>query len=143
MIFEVGHDEIGDADEAEYVLPKDASDMLEHMDFPKLDPIALMPLHYQIAQKLHGASEPDSQRAHDLVNLQLILRYGDVDLPLVRSTRERLFAYRQMQPWPTAIVANEAWASIYSEATMGLDVMQNVADAVIWINGFIDEIANS
>lgn len=143
VLFEVGHDEIGDADEAEYVLPKDASRMLEGMDFPKLEPVALMPLHYQIAQKLHGASEPHSQRAHDLVDLQLIVRYGDVDLSLVRTTCERLFAYRQMQPWPVTIVANEGWDSIYSEAAEGLDVLHEVADAVLWANQLIDEIANS
>ena len=28
VVFEVGHDEIGDADEAEYVLPRDASGLL-------------------------------------------------------------------------------------------------------------------
>lgn len=143
VLFEVGHNEIDDADEAEYVLPKDASDMLESMGFPRLNPVALMPLHYQIAQKLHGASEPDSQRAHDLVDLQLIAKYGNVSLPLVRTTCERLFAYRQMQPWPTAVVANEGWDLIYSEAAEGLGVLQEVADAVIWTNGFIDEVANS
>lgn len=143
VLFEVGHDEIGDADEVEYVLPKDASRMLEGMGFPKLDPVALMPLNYQIAQKIHDASEPNSQRAHDLVDLQLIVRYGDVDLPLVRTTCERLFAYRQMQPWPAAIVANEGWDSIYSEAAEGLDVLQEVADAVPWANQLIDEIVNS
>ena len=44
VVFEVGHDEIGDADEAEYVLPRDASEMLGAMGFPEIDPVALMPL---------------------------------------------------------------------------------------------------
>ncbi len=141
VIFEVGHDEIGDADEAEYVLPRDASDMLGAMGFPELDPVALMPLHYQIAQKLHGASEPVSQRAHDLVDLQVMTRNECVDMQLVRETCERLYAYRRMQPWTTPIVANEGWDAIYAEAAAGLDVLQDVSDAVEWANQFVDQIA--
>lgn len=140
VVFEVGHDEIGDADEAEYVLPRDASEMLGAMDFPEIDPVALMPLHYQIAQKLHGASEPASQRAHDLVDLQVMARNESVDMQLVRETCQRLFAYRRMQPWPTPIVVNEGWDAIYSEAATGLDVLQDVSDAVEWANLFIDQI---
>ncbi|NHM13550.1 nucleotidyl transferase AbiEii/AbiGii toxin family protein [Xiamenia xianingshaonis] len=142
VIFEVGHDEIGDADESEYVLPKEASTMLESMGFPKLAPVSLMPLHYQIAQKLHGASEPGSQRAHDLVDLQLIVRYGEVDLSLVRTTCERLFSYRKMQSWPPIVVPNEGWDGAYAEAAESLDVLQSVSEAVQWANCFINEIAN-
>lgn len=142
ILFEVGHDEIGDAEEAEHVLPKEASAMLESMGFPKLAPVALMPLHYQIAQKLHGASEPNSQRAHDLVDLQLIVRYGKTDLSLVKTTCEKLFAYRKMQPWPPIVVSNEGWDGAYSEAAQGLDVLQSVSEAVHWANRFIGEIAN-
>lgn len=141
VVFEVGHDEIGDADEAEYVLPRDASEMLEAMGFPELDPVALMPLHYQIAQKFHSASEPASQRAHDLVDLQVMTRDESVNMRLVRETCERLFAYRRMQPWPTPIVANEGWDAIYAEAAVGLDVLQDVSDAVKWANLFLDQIA--
>lgn len=140
VVFEVGHDEIGDADEAEYVLPQDASDVLQSMGFPKLDPVALMPLHYQAAQKLHGASEPNSQRAHDLVDLQIIMRRGSVDPALLRSTCERLFAYRKMQPWPAHVVINEGWDAMYSEAAEGLDVLQSVSDAAQWANRIIDEM---
>lgn len=141
VVFEVGHDEIGDADEAEYVLPRDASEMLVSMGFPELAPVALMPLHYQIAQKIHGASEPASQRAHDLVDLQVMAQNGSVNMQLVRETCERLYTYRQMQPWPTPIVANEGWDAIYAEAAIGLDVLQDVSDAVEWANRLIDELA--
>lgn len=141
VIFEVGHDEIGDANEAEYVLPRDASDMLGAMGFPKLDPVALMPLHYQIAQKLHGASEPASQRAHDLVDLQVMASNESVDIRLLRETCEKLYAYRRMQPWPTPIVANVGWDAIYAEAATGLDVLQDVSDAVEWANQFLNRIA--
>lgn len=139
VVFEVGHDEIGDAGEAEYVIPKDASDMLQSMGFPKLDSVAFMPLHYQAAQKLHGASEPNSQRAYDLGDLQIIMRRGSMDSALLRSTCERRFAYRKMQSRPAYIAINESWDTIYSEAAEGLDVLQSVSDAVQWANRIIDE----
>lgn len=48
----IGHDEIGDADKVDYVLPNDASDMLESRGFPKFGPVALILLYYQVAQKI-------------------------------------------------------------------------------------------
>ena len=55
-----------------------------------------MTLKHQIAQKLHGASEPESERAHDLVDLQLIFRRATINLPEVKSICKRIFAYRKM-----------------------------------------------
>lgn len=67
---ELGHNEIGDADEPDMIEPQDANAILAAMGFPKLAPVPTMPLYHQIAQKLHGATEPESNRAHDLVDLQ-------------------------------------------------------------------------
>lgn len=69
VALEVGHDEIGDADEPEFVIPIEANFYLGRLGFPEIGPIACMPLYHQIAQKLHGASEPGSKRAHDLIDL--------------------------------------------------------------------------
>ena len=41
-----------------------------------------MRLEYQVAQKLHGASAPSSKRAHDLIDLQLIMANGGIDMEL-------------------------------------------------------------
>lgn len=141
VTFEVGHNEIGDADVAEYIFPKEASDMLISMGFPELDPVALMPLHHQAAQKLHGASEPNSQRAHDLVDLQIIAHHSTIDPDLLQITCKRLFAYRRMQDWPPHIANNANWDTAYSEAAKGLDVLQEVSDAIQWTNQIIDDIA--
>jgi hypothetical protein len=140
---EVGHNEIGDADAPELVEPAEANALLAQMGFPPLGPIALMPLHFQVAQKLHGASEPGSKRAHDLIDLQVIMMNSDVDLPRTRQTCERLFAYRQMQAWPPVIVKGEGWDTLYESQLLGEPVKQTVDEAVKWANALIARIASS
>lgn len=140
---EVGHNEIGDAEEPDMVVPKDAARLFKALEFPEPKPIPLMPIHHQIAQKLHGASEEGSRRAHDLVDLQLMERHGNVDYVKVRETCERLFSYRKKQLWPPVVVEGTNWESIYADAAEGLDVLQSVGGAVVWANDFIGRIANS
>lgn len=140
VAFELAHNEIGDADAADLIVPADASAMLASMGFSGLRPVPVMPLHYQIAQKLHAASEPDSQRAHDLVDLQLIVANAEVDYTQTRAVCERLFAYRRRHAWPPALSANPGWDTVYAEAAKGLDVAQNVADAVAWTNDLVERI---
>lgn len=140
---EVGHNEIGDAEEPDMIVPEDAARLFEALGFPKPKPIPLMPIHHQIAQKLHGASEERSRRAHDLVDLQLIARRENVDYTKTRETCERLFSYRKKQSWPPVVVEGANWANLYAEAAEGLDVLQNVEEAVAWANNFVSRIANS
>ena len=138
--FELGHNEIGDADDADMVVPADVDSMLFSMGFPPLEPIPLMPLRYQIAQKLHGLTEPGSQRAHDLVDLQIIAANEEIDLGSVKDVCMRLFAYRRMQEWPPTVTMNESWEAIYAEAADGLDVLAGASDAIAWANDLIESI---
>lgn len=141
--FELGHNEIGDADDADMVVPADADFMLSSMGFPPLEPIPLMPLRYQIAQKLHGLTEPGSQRAHDLVDLQIIAANEEIDLGSIKDVCMRLFAYRQMQEWPPTVTMNEGWEAVYAEAADDLDVLVNVSDAIAWANGLVQSIEDA
>lgn len=141
--FELGHNEIGDADDADMVVPADAGFMLSNMGFPPLAPIPLMPLRYQIAQKLHGLTEPGSQRAHDLVDLQIIAANEEVDLGAVKDVCTRLFAYRQMQEWPPTVTTKEGWEAIYAEAAEGLDVLADASDAIAWANELVRSIEDA
>lgn len=136
---EVGHNEIGDADEAEWVELADASDLLEELGFPRLGPAPLMPLQYQVAQKLHGATSP-GDRARDLIDLQLIMARSDVDLRKVKEVCQRLFAYRKKQLWPPVVVLREGWSELYAAQAQGLDVLPDAEAAVDWANGFIARI---
>lgn len=138
---EVGHNEIGDAEEPDMIVPEDASRLFEALGFDPPSPVPVMRLSCQISQKLHGLSEAGSRRAHDLVDLQLIARKGKVDLERTCATCERLFAYRGQQSWPPVVKVGKGWESLYAEAAEGLPVIQDVSEAVDWVNRLIEEIA--
>lgn len=95
-----------------------------------------MPLDHQVAQKLHALTGP-GDRARDLVDLQLIATNAELDLVATRWVCERLFAYRKAQAWPPKVVLRDGWEGLYAEQASGLPVLQNLADAVEWANGFI------
>ena len=140
---EIGHDEIGDADEVEYGLADDVAALFEAVGLPSPGLSPLMALHHQIAQKLHAVSAPGSERAHDLIDLQVICKLGDVDLQRTRETCLRLFAYRKQQQWPPSIVADDSWTGLYDAQAEGLDVMATAKDAVAWANELIVAIDNA
>lgn len=140
---EVGHNEIGDADVVEYGLAEDVAGLFEKVGLPCPGPSPLMPLHHQIAQKVHGATEPGSRRAHDLIDLQLIVGKGDVDYGKTKETCIRLFNYRQMQAWPPTVVENEGWDELYRSQLRSDDVLSSVDEAVGWANELIARICES
>ena len=140
---EVGHDEIGDADEPDWGISEDISELFVCLGFPEPNPVPLMPLHHQAAQKLHALSELGSKRAHDLIDLQLIDAAGGLDYAKTLRTCKRLFAYRKRQPWPSPIVAGEGWRAAYDEQRKGLDVLSEVEDAVAWANALVEKIDSS
>jgi hypothetical protein len=97
---EIGHNEIGDADEAELEYPSDIADVLEQLGFPRPLPVPVMKLPYQIAQKLHEVTTEGAERPHDLIDLQLMCSNSEVDLAATRKICLRLFDYRRRQNWP-------------------------------------------
>jgi hypothetical protein len=137
---EVGYNEIGDAEEVDYFISSEIINMFTRIGLPEPAPIALMRIHHQIAQKIHGLTEPESKRAHDLIDLQIIMQEEAVELELVKVTCERLFAYRKMQAWPPAIRKNEGWDSYYSEQQPPASVLQTIDEAINWGNTLIDSI---
>jgi hypothetical protein len=137
---EVGHDEIGDADTPEYVLSPAVAAMFEALGFPAPSPVPLMPIPFQIAQKLHGATEPASRRAHDLVDLQLILAQGEPDWARTRAVCIRLFDYRRQQPWPPIVTPGADWPALYAAQAQGLPVLPTVEEAAAWTSRLIARI---
>ena len=140
---EVGHNEIGDADEADFVESPEIVQLFAALGFPSPGPVPLMKLEHQIAQKLHGLSAPGSERAHDLVDLQVIVANGTIDFPATKRTCKRLFAYRAAQAWPPAIAAQQRWDELYDAQAKGLDVLPSVEEAVAWANGLVRRIDES
>jgi hypothetical protein len=144
---EVGHNEIGDADAFETMLPDDIAAAFVDLGFPKPNEIPVMKLSYQVAQKLHAVSGINSDRAHDLIDLQLIDKYSILDLVDVRSKCERLFKYRCEQAWPPVIIKGDRWSSVYNEAYTTLRkpeiVFSVVDDAIEWVNEFVNRIVKA
>jgi len=139
--FELGHNEIGDADEPEYQLADDLAQMFSEVGLEAPKPVRVMRADHQIAQKLHALSALGSDRVRDLVDLQLLENGEDLGLSQVRATCERLFEYRRQQVWPPVIESGAGWATLYEAAIEGVDVLAHVDAAVVWVNDFIGRIA--
>ncbi len=141
--FELGHDEIGDADEPEYLLATDLAELFTELGLEAPRPVPVMRADHQVAQKLHALSGAGSERAHDLVDLQLLDKGEGLDLKQAAATCMRLFDYRRQQPWPPTIVDGLRWGTLYAEAVEGLDVLPTVDEAVTWANRFVKRIAQA
>lgn len=137
---EVGHDEIGDTDHPEMRIPADLIDLFAQLGLPEPGPVPVLAIDHQIAQKLHACSAPGSERAHDLVDLQLLIASEDYDLALVGQTARRLFRSRRGHEWPPTVTAGPTWEGVYAAACEGLDVNQEMTAAVVWTNDLIARI---
>lgn len=139
--FELGHNEIGDADEPEFHLAGDLVELFVDVGLEAPNPVPVMRVDHQVAQKLHAVSGVGSERARDLVDLQLLDKGEDLDFAQIAATCSRLFEYRRLQAWPPSIVTGEQWDTLYAEAAEGLDVLPSVEEAIPWANEFVRRIA--
>ena len=137
---EMGANEIGDTLEADYALSPDITEMFQALGLPEPRPIPLMKLHHQVAQKLHGLTDPSQNRPHDLIDLQLIFSQTNPNLALIRNTCVRLFAHRRRQPWPSIVIKKTDWDTGYNAAKFDLQVKPSVDEAIIWANELIAKI---
>jgi hypothetical protein len=140
--FELGHDEIGNTKQHELRIAHDIVMLFESIGLPEPQPIPLLTVEHQIAQKLHActAAHPrtgDNDRAHDLVDLQILEHEESIDKSALAKIATRLFRVRNAQTWPPVVVSHPSWPTIYAEAADGLDVLPDVDDAVTWTNDFI------
>lgn len=137
---EVGYDELeATTKEApEFEMSEEVLSVFAALGLPTPAPVRVQPLHHQIAQKLHACTAPRSDRAHDLVDLQLIVPMTDETL--VASTAKRLFTFRAEHEWPPTAVTGTDWESLYDEAAEGLDVVPSVGQAVAWLNNYIERL---
>lgn len=138
--FELGHNEIGDADEPEYQLASDLADLFTVVGLEAPKPVPVMRADHQVAQKLHAVSGEGSERARDLVDLQLIDKGEDLDFVQVRATCVRLFEYRRQQPWPPTVAVGEGWGTLYEAAIEDVEALPDVEAAVAWVNAFVERI---
>lgn len=137
--FELGHDEIQCTADAERHIAPDLVALFVEVGLPEPGQVPVITRHHQIAQKLHACTSPGSERAHDLVDLQLLtdesLAYDDV-----AATTERLFRFRQQHTWPASITPDDRWATLYAEAARGLAVLPDLPSAILWGQEFISRV---
>ena len=136
VVLEVGYDELGATSDgsADTLLPNEIADMFAALGLPSPEPVPVLAAHHQIAQKIHACTEPGSERAHDLVDLQLLWPADEAGVDLVSVTTERLFAFRRAHSFPGTCTVTPDWPTAYAEAATGLDVIADVEPAAGWLN---------
>jgi len=148
---EVAVEEAGGLAGTEAITSAEGAAIFAAVGLPEPDPVPVLPLPTQVAQKLHACTAPDTDewindRAHDLVDLQLIRRdLPDGQMAQVREACERLFAARQMHPWPPHVTARTGWALRYAREREGVeaDVTEDIDAAVEWANRLIEQIVSA
>ena len=137
---ELGFNELGDADEADAVLSDDIADLFVRLGFPAPDPVPLMKREYQIAQKLHGLTDPGSRRVRDLIDLQLVAENPEPDLAEAGRLCRRLFSFRRMQPWPPRVEKGADWEETYEAANVRHGIARSLDEAVAWANDLVGKL---
>jgi hypothetical protein len=144
VTFELGHDEVGSTSHYERRMASDILALFDELGLPAPEPVPVMALDHQVAQKIHACTSVGprggNDRAHDLVDLQIIEQEEDLDLEAVGVTARRLFTSRRAQGWPPVVVAHEGWDALYAEAAVDLGVLPDVDEAVAWTNQLIARI---
>lgn len=140
--FELGHDEVGSTAAPALALDTGIAEVIERLGFPTPEPVAVLAVEHQIAQKLHACTTPNRQggneRAHDLVDLQILVGVDPPDLREVARIGRRLFAARRVSPWPPEVREWPGWDDRYQATSEGLDV-RPLDDAVQWLQALVDE----
>jgi hypothetical protein len=140
--FELGHDEVGSTEDRDLRIADDIVEIFATIGLEEPAPIPLMLVEHQVAQKLHACTWVNpktnrNDRAHDLVDIQILEQEETIDYAELREIGTRLFAARRAQVWPPTIVEYDNWDTIYAEAADGLDVRPTVAEAVAWASDLI------
>jgi hypothetical protein len=142
VTFELGHDEIGSTADPKLAIAETLIELFRQLGLPEPAPLPLLAVEHQIAQKLHACTTPNrhggNDRAHDLVDLQILVECDPPDLTLLANIGRRLFAARRVTPWPPTVTIFPSWGQIYTQSAEGLDV-RSLPDAVVWANILIDQ----
>ena len=143
---EISLGEAGSADSYDLLEPNlETTAVFQELGFAVPTAFRVMPLEHQIAQKLRGVSGFNSRRAHDLIDLQLIMLYDSdrVDFAEVRKICEHIFRHSPTLSWPTLISKQSEWDSLYAAQIADLPVRQTVDEAIVWTNELIERIDNA
>ena len=146
---EVSDPEIEPHAHSRLVLDGELIELGAYFGFGDLVPVELVDLEFQIAQKIHAVTDPAYNRAHDLVDLQLLCS-ADPDLSEVHKFSVRTFDFRCSQKWPPIpLRAMDGWDIPYSEARKETQVrgeslvLPSIDAARKWLTKLIMDIDDS
>lgn len=138
---ELGRDEVGSTENSTFRIAPSIAELFGRIGLPEPAAISVLKVEHQIVQKLHACTGTDrngnNDRAHDLVDIQLLMTDDPPDLANLNYIGQRLFAARQLHTWPPQIRAWPSWTELYQNAAEGLPVLSTVEDAVAWTNDLI------
>jgi len=147
LLLELGRDEVGSTATRVVTIADDIVELFDALELPRPAPVPVLATEHQIAQKLHACTTPNvhgsNDRAHDLVDLQLLVETDPPDLAVLNDVGIRLFTARRVGAWPPEVVAWPGWEALYAEAARGLDVLTTVGDAVAWANELVTRAASA
>lgn len=132
---------------------------LDRLGLPNPDQLLGIALRYQIAQKVHAATDPHdpplavNDRARDVVDLLLLrnlaatenspttsqIRAAILDTFNARATEARVLERTERQ-WPARLVAFEHWHSDFASAAGAAGMAPDLNDAIAQVNAWLDEI---
>lgn len=136
----------GASDTIEYV---EGSPVLSVFGLPDVDRVALLPLPYQIAQKIHACTEPkdgrDNDRFRDLVDLILLDDLvAEEDLGRVLDACNEVFSLRGTHGWPPRVTVYPLWPDQYRALSEGMDFpITDVNEAAAAVEAIIVRISGA
>jgi hypothetical protein len=137
---DLGHDEIGDSADFDLESSDEINAWFEACGLPIPSAMRVIKPHHQIAQKIHALTSNPSERIHDLVDLQVILRSENIDLTLTALTSLKLFNFRRAHTWPPILDYHEELEMLYSYAVENTGAIEEFSEAVNWFNRLIDRL---
>jgi hypothetical protein len=148
VTFELGHDEVGSTQDPDDRMDGGILDIFATLGLEEPQPVPLMKVEHQVAEKLHACTYINpktggNQRAHDLVDIQILGQEEEIDFAELANLAPRLFAARRAHDWPPTVVEHPEWPTLYREAAEGLDVITDVSDAVVWANELVSRIVTA
>jgi hypothetical protein len=155
IIVEISPEEGGVGQIAERVVPPS----LSGLGLPTPDALLTIALQYQIAQKIHSATDPHdppqyvNNRPRDVVDLilipDLVVESGGPDASEIRKSildifearaSEAIELNRRARYWPARVVALPNWDIDYPSTAEAAGLTLTLKDAVNQVNTWLDEI---
>lgn len=145
--FELGRDEVGSTETPTFRIAADTVNLFALLGLPEPAAIPILVVEHQMVQKLHACTTTDrngnNDRAHDLVDLQLLMMDDSPDLAKLNDIGHRLFTARRLHTWPPQMKIWPSWPELYRDAAEGLPVLDRVEEAVEWTNDLIRRTTQS